>query len=233
LAPALYAVHAVLTGASMVLMDLLGVRLGFGFSAGFFDYLLNYPLATRPLWLLPIGLAYGGAYYTLFRWCIRRFSLPTPGREVQGAPAAAAAPGAGQAEALVAALGGAANLRSVDACTTRLRLTLADATRVREDELRKLGAHGVIRPAANALQVVMGPAADRIAGEIRGYLGRATGAAADPVADPALDAWLAALGGAGNLRRVESCAGRVRVEVADREKARLDGPLPGLRASVW
>ena len=55
LAPALYAVHAVLTGASMVLMNALGVKLGFSFSAGFFDYVLNFRLATRPLWLLLLG----------------------------------------------------------------------------------------------------------------------------------------------------------------------------------
>ena len=53
LAPLLYALHAVLTGLAMVLMDALGVRLGFGFSAGLFDYVLNYGKATRPWWLLP------------------------------------------------------------------------------------------------------------------------------------------------------------------------------------
>ncbi|MGH8166497.1 MAG: PTS transporter subunit EIIC, partial [Woeseiaceae bacterium] len=56
LAPVLYAIHALLTGASMVLMDIAGVRLGFGFSAGLFDYLLNFNISTRPLWLLPIGV---------------------------------------------------------------------------------------------------------------------------------------------------------------------------------
>lgn len=87
LAPALYAVHAVLTGTSMVLMDLLGIRLGFGFSAGLFDYLLNFNIATRPLWLLPVGLAYAALYYAMFRYFIIRFDLPTPGRDVAGAPA--------------------------------------------------------------------------------------------------------------------------------------------------
>ena len=53
LAPLLYAVHAVLTGLAMVVMKLLGVHLGFSFSAGLFDYVLNFNRATRPLWLLP------------------------------------------------------------------------------------------------------------------------------------------------------------------------------------
>src|SRR5690606_38995515 len=58
LAPMLYGIHAVLTGVAMVLMDALGIRLGFGFSAGLFDYVLNFNLATRAWWLLPIGLGY-------------------------------------------------------------------------------------------------------------------------------------------------------------------------------
>jgi hypothetical protein len=56
LAPVLFAIHAVLTGIAMVLMHVIGVHLGFGFSAGLFDYVLNFSLATRPLLLIPIGL---------------------------------------------------------------------------------------------------------------------------------------------------------------------------------
>ena len=130
LAPALYALHAVLTGASMALMDLLGVKLGFGFSAGAFDYVLNYNKATRPLLLLPVGLAYFGLYYGLFRFFIQRFDLKTPGRELEEAPTAAkVAPGGGRGPAFIVALGGAANLVSVDACTTRLRLVVAEPAR--------------------------------------------------------------------------------------------------------
>ncbi|MCP6675208.1 PTS transporter subunit EIIC, partial [Klebsiella pneumoniae] len=58
LAPALYAIHAVLTGLAMAIMQTLDVKLGFGFSAGLFDYLLNFGLATKPLLLLPVGAAY-------------------------------------------------------------------------------------------------------------------------------------------------------------------------------
>ena len=63
LAPVLYAIHAVLTGIAMVLMHALDVHLGFGFSAGLFDYVLNFSLSTRPLLLIPIGLAYFALYY--------------------------------------------------------------------------------------------------------------------------------------------------------------------------
>ena len=90
-APLLYALHAVLTGVSMVVMDLIGAKLGFGFSAGLFDYLLNFRLATRPLLLLPVGAVYFGVYYASFSFAIRRFDILTPGRD----PAEAAATGAG------------------------------------------------------------------------------------------------------------------------------------------
>src|SRR2546423_5982969 len=73
LAPMLYAVHALLTGAAMVTMDLLGSRMGFGFSAGVFDYVLNYNRATHALYLFPVGLVYALLYYGLFRYCIVRF----------------------------------------------------------------------------------------------------------------------------------------------------------------
>ncbi len=77
----LYLIHAVLTGTSLALVNALGIQDGFGFSAGFIDYALNFTTATRPLWLVPIGLGYAAVYYLLFRFAIRRFRLATPGRE--------------------------------------------------------------------------------------------------------------------------------------------------------
>lgn len=77
----LYLIHAGLTGTSMALVNALGIKDGFGFSAGFIDYALNFTIATRPLWLVPIGLGYAVVYYLLFRVAIRRFRLATPGRE--------------------------------------------------------------------------------------------------------------------------------------------------------
>ena len=222
LAPVLYAVHAVLTGVSMVVMDVLEVRLGFGFSAGLFDYLLNYGLATRPLLLVPVGLAYGAIYYAAFRWCIARFDLQTPGRERVVAAPVTATTDVPRAHALITALGGAANLREVNACTTRLRLVLADAGVADEAALRSLGARGVLRPGGgNALQVVLGPIADAVAGEIRDAL-RTPEA---PLLDPALTR---ALGGEANVRAAPLVAGRLRVELhrASIDEAALDAAAP-------
>ena len=77
LAPLLFLIHALLTGAAMALTHAMGMLLGFGFSAGFFDYVLNFPKATRPLLLLPFGLAYAVAYYAIFRVAITRFAAGT------------------------------------------------------------------------------------------------------------------------------------------------------------
>jgi PTS system N-acetylglucosamine-specific IIC component len=230
LAPVLYAVHALLTGVAFIIMNALQVRLGFGFSAGLFDYVLNFSRATRPLWLLPVGALYFALYYGLFRLVIVRLDLKTPGRDaLESAAAALPALPLERARAWISALGGAANLVSVDACTTRLRLLVANQAAVDEGALKQLGIRGLVRPSANALQVVVGTMADQVAGEIRSALHGSASSAAVPgsvaaaLAKPAPDtvaaadaeALLAALGGRANVRAVEAAASRLRVSVSD------------------
>ncbi|HEY2357607.1 MAG TPA: N-acetylglucosamine-specific PTS transporter subunit IIBC [Phenylobacterium sp.] len=220
LAPALYLLHALLTGASMALMDSLHVRMGFGFSAGLFDYVLNFNKATRPWVLLPVGATYFALYYGVFRWVIARFDLKTPGREDEAAaatPTASAVAGS-RAGGFIAALGGAANLRSVDACTTRLRLVVADQAAIDEPALKALGARGFVRPSPQDLQVVLGPQADDVAREMRAEMGArpevqpgpagrpATSAALTP---PDLPAVLAAVGGLDNVLAMETTSSRL------------------------
>ena len=77
----LYVIHALLTGTSLMVVNLLGIHDGFGFSAGAIDYLLNFNIATRPLLIIPVGLVYAAIYYFTFRWVIRKWNLPTLGRE--------------------------------------------------------------------------------------------------------------------------------------------------------
>ncbi|MET9652681.1 MULTISPECIES: PTS transporter subunit EIIC [unclassified Streptomyces] len=81
IAPALYAIHAVLTAISMAVTWALGVHAGFTFSAGLIDYGLNWNLATKPWMIIPIGLVFAVVYYVVFRFAIQKFNLPTPGRE--------------------------------------------------------------------------------------------------------------------------------------------------------
>jgi PTS system N-acetylglucosamine-specific IIC component len=179
LAPVLYVIHALLTGISMALMNFLHVRLGFTFSAGAFDYIISYRLGTNGWVLIPVGLVYFILYYFIFSFAIRKFNLATPGRgeaslepsaeEVPAATGAAPTQGGALVGAVgyIRALGGNRNIKLVDACTTRLRLEVADDSLVNEPALRSLGARGVVRPSRNALQVVIGPQAEIVAGEIR------------------------------------------------------------------
>jgi len=236
LAPGLFVLHAVLTGLSMVLMNALQVRLGFSFSAGLFDYVINFGRATRPWLLLPIGLGYFGVYYAVFRFAIVRFDLKTPGREPPEETAAAPVLTGDRprARGFIEALGGAGNLISVDACTTRLRLVVADQTAVNEPVLKALGARGMVRPSPRDLQVVLGPIADEVAREMREVISATPqGAAVAVVAmeaptpsvapDPALPAAiLAALGGAKNVAAVEAASNRLLVGLAD--PAAIDEP---------
>jgi len=231
LAPVLYALHAVATGLAMVIMDLCHVRLGFSFSAGLFDYVLNFSHAQHPLLLLPIGGAYFALYYAVFRVCIVRLNLATPGRDADEAtehpplPSTPAARGA----AFVEALGGARNLTEVAACTTRLRLVLVDNRAIDEAALRRLGARGILRSSEQGLQVVLGPIADQVAGEMRtasrdlprtaasGTIPSGTvasGTTASGIGGHDAQAMLAALGGRGNVLKLETAAGRLLISTA-------------------
>ncbi|MCA6095797.1 PTS transporter subunit EIIC [Streptomyces sp. SCA3-4] len=84
IAPVLYAIHAVLTGVSLALTWALGMKDGFGFSAGAIDFLLNLGIASKPWLLAAVGLCFGALYYVVFRFAITKFNLPTPGREPDG-----------------------------------------------------------------------------------------------------------------------------------------------------
>ncbi|MFB6524297.1 PTS transporter subunit EIIC [Streptomyces sp. NPDC056401] len=81
IAPVLYAIHAVLTGVSMALTWALGMKDGFGFSAGAIDFVLNLGIASNPWGLAGIGLCFAALYYFIFRFAITKWNLPTPGRE--------------------------------------------------------------------------------------------------------------------------------------------------------
>ena len=109
------------------------------------------------------------------------------------------------------ALGGAGNLVSVDACATRLRLIVADQSKVNEAALKALGARGLIRPSDKALQIVLGPIADQVAADIRAELKRT------PVASDG-SGILSGLGGSANLARVTARSSRLLVEVKDPSK---------------
>ncbi|KAB7849889.1 PTS transporter subunit EIIC [Streptomyces mobaraensis] len=102
-APVLYAIHAVLTGVSMALTWALGMKDGFGFSAGAVDFVLNWGIASKPWALILVGLGFAVIYYFVFRFAITKFNLMTPGREVDPEFAEAAAKVEAKADAKPAA----------------------------------------------------------------------------------------------------------------------------------
>ncbi|GAA3272326.1 N-acetylglucosamine-specific PTS transporter subunit IIBC [Sphingomonas yabuuchiae] len=247
LAPVLYAFHAVLTGLSEALMNALGVRLGYTFSAGLFDYVINFGKATKPLMLLPIGAAYALIYYAVFRFAIRRWNLQTPGREVEAAAEGEATEIAGgRGASFVAAMGGSTNLSEIAACTTRLRLIVVDPAQVDEPALKRLGARGILRPSASGVQVVLGPIADAVAMEMRaavesGPIAATARAAASVTAAPVQevaakaqtslsDTLVRAMGGADNIVSASHHAGRWRVVLVD--PARQVGTAPGQARTI-
>ncbi|MFI0447908.1 PTS transporter subunit EIIC [Actinomadura sp. 6N118] len=96
IAPVLFGIHAILTGISMAIADLLGMKLGFSFSAGFIDMVINGGKDnTKNLFgLIIMGLIYAVIYYALFTFMIKKFNLATPGREPEGEDSVAADPAA-------------------------------------------------------------------------------------------------------------------------------------------
>ncbi len=242
LAPLLYALHALLAGLAFVVANLAGMKLGFTFSHGFFDLVLYWSMDTRP-WLVPLlGPLWGLLYFGVFRAAILRFDLKTPGREesvaaplpAPGAGRPAPAEAAGLAERLVAAFGGARNIESLDACITRIRVTVRDLDGADEKALRALGAAGVV-VIGNAVQAVFGTRSENLKTAMEGVLGaasspctpaatvRSSSARPSPEVRLLSRVVLQALGGAPNVRTVEACA-RTRVRVTLADPALLDEP---------
>ncbi|MFY0544720.1 N-acetylglucosamine-specific PTS transporter subunit IIBC [Brevibacillus sp. H7] len=169
-APFLYVVHAILTGVSAFIVTMLGIKHGFGFSAGLIDYVVNYPLATKPVLLIPIGLAFMVVYYFLFRFLIVAYNIKTPGRDDDDAEVSADGGRSSmqdKAQRVLALIGGKDNIVDVDACITRLRLVLKNEKAVDEKGLRDLGAAGVMKLGQGSVQIVFGTQSEMLKDEIK------------------------------------------------------------------
>ena len=179
-APVLYVIHAVLTGISVFIAASMHWIAGFGFSAGLVDMVLSSrnPLATQWCMLIPQGLVFFVIYYVVFRFAITKFNMLTPGREL--AVSGDEADGqdmnvsgnteqdvSGLARQYIAAIGGSSNLTGIDACITRLRLTVKDSSLVNESMAKRLGASGVIRLNKTGVQIIVGFVAEKIADAMR------------------------------------------------------------------
>ncbi len=224
-APMLYFIHAVMVGSAFAVINLAGAHIGYTFSQGAIDYMLFYALDTKPWIVFVLGPVYAALYYVVFRFFITAFDMKTPGRENESAAADGAAEptGGGMAEKLVAAFGGKANIETLDACITRLRLAVKDASKVSDDALKQLGASGVMR-IGNNVQAVFGTASENLKTDMEEYL-RSGGS----VRDSAPAAVVSALGGSDNVaaaQRLNDGDWRFKLKnaaFADEEKLRAAG----------
>lgn len=177
ISPLLFAVHAVLAATMATVMYTFGVVGNMG--GGLLDQFLpqNWiPMfhnhASTVFTQIGIGVCFTGVYFVVFKTLIARLNLKTPGREEseiklyskadykaargQTTAPAAASQQVGQAAGFLQALGGAANIESINNCATRLRIALVDMTKTQSDDVFKaLGAHGVVRR-GNGIQVIVG-----------------------------------------------------------------------------
>jgi len=164
--PPLFLLHALLTGLALAAAQALDIHAGFGFSAGFIDYLINYKLATNPLRILPLGIVFAviyfvTAYYTVKLLKLQIFEETKEGNTVQTD---------NEVQAFIAALGGADNIVDTDACITRLRMSVKDSSILSDEPFLALGAKGVIRPDKKSIQIILGSKSEKVAEKIREML---------------------------------------------------------------
>lgn len=197
LAPMLYLIHAVLTGISLFVATLLGIHAGFSFSAGAIDYVLMYnlPAASQNVWmLLVMGLVAFLVYFVLFSAVIRMMNLKTPGREDASDLVVKEEANSNTEEGMdqlsrqyIAAVGGSDNLNVIDACITRLRLSVKDAGLVNDAACKRLGASGIVRLNKQTIQVIVGAKAESIAESMKKLIAKgpiAAAATSTPAAAP-------------------------------------------------
>ena len=181
-APPLYLLHALLEGLAYMLMHMLNVAVGITFSRGIIDFtffgLLQGMAKTSYQWILILGPVYAVVYYNLFKFLILKFNYATPGRlgaeaklytkaDYKTREEGNAGGGDKQIEAIVEAFGGVDNFENLDACITRLRITVKDESLVADDaRFKELGAKGVFR-SGKGIQVIYGTQAETYKNKIR------------------------------------------------------------------
>ena len=262
-APLLYVLHIFLAGSAFMVMEMLGGRLGHTFSHGAIDYLLFYPMAERPWLVLILGPIYALIYYAIFHFFIVRFKLRTPGREVEeqvsvddGSVSGVVDPRDEFALKLVLAFGGRGNIQDLDACITRLRVSVHDKAVVDQARLKALGATGVV-VVGNSMQAIFGTRSENLKTDMEDYLANRAGAEADQTSAPApsaetaeeapralvvdpedarrADLMVAAIGGPDNVVGVE-CVARTRLRITFKDRCLVDEVAlneAGVGAVMW
>ncbi len=173
-APMLYVIHCIFAGLAYMLMHIFNVGVGMTFSGGLIDLSLFGILQgndkTNWIWVVIIGIIFFIVYYFMFGFIIKKFDLKTPGRDDneevklytredvnnKNDNGVVSPTNDERSKVITAGLGGKDNISDVDCCATRLRITVKDASKVKQDLLKKSGAAGVVQK-GNGVQVIYGP----------------------------------------------------------------------------
>ncbi len=176
-APWLYVVHALFDGVSFFIADVLNISIGNTFSGGLIDFTLFGVLQgnskTNWIYVLIVGAIWFALYYFTFRFLITKFNVITPGREAEGEEVKVVTKDSLNevAEEVLAALGGAENLDDIDACITRLRVSVKDVSKVDKNKIKSLGATAVLE-VKGGVQAIFGAKADPLKQKINEIIGR-------------------------------------------------------------
>ena len=183
LSPILLVVNAFLFGLFNALSVALGIRMGIGFSNGLIDYIMTFQLARKPLLMIPVGIVAFVTYYFVFYYLFKKLNIPTPGRFEQydldektsvenkavEADLVTEAPKKQKvddvekkAEAILQAVGGKANIKDIEACITRIRLSVVDDSKFNKDAVKKAGAIEIVSLGTGNYQIIIGTMADPI-----------------------------------------------------------------------
>ncbi|MGL6113926.1 MAG: PTS transporter subunit EIIC [Cetobacterium sp.] len=174
-APWLYVLHAFFDGLSFAVADYLNISIGNTFSGGLIDYTLFGVLqgneATRWVYVIIVGLFWGCLYYFSFKFLIKKFNVMTPGRDENQEEVVVVTKDSlyETAGKILTALGGKENIDDVDACITRLRVSVKDVSKVDKDQIKKLGATGVLE-VQGGIQAIFGAMADPLKQKINDIL---------------------------------------------------------------
>ncbi|MGB0360552.1 MAG: glucose-specific PTS transporter subunit IIBC, partial [Endozoicomonas sp.] len=164
-APILYGIHAILAGIAFAITNFLDIKMAMSFSNGLIDYVLYFGIATKPVWILILGTLYAVIYYIIFRLLITVMNLKTPGREDENECETKIEASSDLAVELIQAFGGKSNIKSLDACITRLRVSVNNTEIVNTERIKQLGATAVLVVGQN-MQAIFGPKSDNIKTEM-------------------------------------------------------------------
>ena len=192
-APALFVVQVILAGAAYMIAHMLNIAVGLTFSGGFLDLflfgILQGNAKTSWLRIIPVGIIYFILYYVIFTFMIKKFDFKFPGREDDdtetklytkadvnarkevGNTAGAAVTTSSDpvSELITRGLGGKKNILDVDCCATRLRVTVAEPERVRDELLKQTDSRGIVKK-GQGVQVIYGPHVTVIKAKLEEYL---------------------------------------------------------------